>query len=163
MKIRSEDVVPYAVEASEESENEVIRQALNILSARLARSTNVMSSPEVVKQYLAVRLAELPHEVFGIIYLDATGRLISDCTLFRGTVTQASAYPREVVKEALKYNAVGCILYHNHPSGAVEPSRADEMLTRAMKDALALVDVAVRDHIIIGATNSFSFAERGLI
>lgn len=105
----------------------------------------------------------LEHEVFGCIWLDARHRVIEVEELFRGTLTQASVYPREVVKSALKHNAAAVIFYHNHPSGAAEPSNADEGLTRRLKEALELVDVRALDHFIIAHTKTTSFAERGLI
>ena len=108
-------------------------------------------------------LAGLPHEVFVCIQLDAQHRVIAIEELFRGTLTQASVYPREVVKASLRVNAAAVIFAHNHPSGACQPSQADELLTRNLKEALALVDVKVLDHFIIAGTNSLSFAERGLL
>jgi len=104
-----------------------------------------------------------PHEIFTVIFLDGQHRTIVTEELFRGTLTQASVYPREVVKRALFHNAAAVILAHNHPSGLAEPSKADEMLTQSLKQALALVDVRVLDHFVIGSEEVVSFAERGLI
>jgi DNA repair protein RadC len=122
------------------------------------------AAPGAVRDWLRLRLAPLPHEVFIALWLDAQNRLIADEELFRGTLTQASVYPREVVKKALAHNAAAVILAHNHPSGVAEPSQADELLTRTLKQALALVDVRLVDHFIVaGSTPPLSFAERGLL
>lgn len=128
------------------------------------KCASVMGSPEKVRDYLRLCLAHAKHEIFAALFLDAQHRLIEHRDLFRGTLTQTSVYPREVVKEALRCNAAAVILAHNHPSGAAEPSRADELLTRTLRDALALVDVKVLDHIIVaGPGKCVSFAELGLI
>lgn len=123
----------------------------------------VMDSPQRLREFLSLRLARLPHEVFLALYLDAQHRLISEEILFTGTLTQTSVYPREVVKAALRHNAAALIFAHNHPSGAAEPSRADELLTANLKSALALVDVRVLDHLIVAGPASVSLAERGLV
>lgn len=123
-----------------------------------------LSSPGAVRDYLRLSLGALPHEVFCVIYLDAQNRLIRMDELFRGTLTQTSVYPREIVKLTLAANAAGVIFAHNHPSGVSEPSRADEMLTKTLKQALGLVDVKVLDHFIVaGNSQPLSFAERGLL
>ncbi len=127
------------------------------------RRDTVLNSPARVRDYLRLQIGTLPHEVFYGLFLDAQNRLIAAEELFRGTLTQTSVYPREVVKRALACNAAAVILAHNHPSGVAEPSRADELLTRALKDALQLVDVRVLDHLVVGAGGTVSFAERGLI
>lgn len=125
---------------------------------------DILASPTVVRDFLRLRLATLPHEVFLVLLLDAQNRLIACEELFRGTLTQTSVYPREVVKLALDRNAAGVIFAHNHPSGIAEPSRADELLTQTLKQALALVDVRVLDHFIAaGNAAPLSMAERGLI
>lgn len=123
----------------------------------------LLSAPSSVRDYLRVCFAGQEHESFLVLYLDAQNRLIRSEELFRGTLTQTSVYPREVVKAALRENAAAVIFSHNHPSGVAEPSRADEMLTSALKSALALVDVKVLDHFIIAGNDSLSFAERGLL
>jgi DNA repair protein RadC len=128
------------------SADEVLQQARRVLSHRVRRGTT-MSSPQAVKDYLRLQIGVLEHEVFTVIFLDAQHRLIALKEMFRGTVTQTSVYPREVVKESLSLNAAAVILAHNHPSGAVEPSRADEFLTQTLAAALALVDVRVLDHL----------------
>ncbi len=122
-----------------------------------------LSSPRAVRDLLKLRLAGLPHEVFVCLQLDAQHRVIAFEELFRGTLTQTSVYPREVVKAALRANAAAVIFAHNHPSGVAEPSHADEILTRSLKAALALVDVQVLDHFIVAGTRTMSFAERGLL
>lgn len=123
----------------------------------------LFDSPGKVKDYLRMRLSGLHHEVFAVLFLDAQHRLIALEEMFRGTLTQTSVYPREVVKRALERRAGGVILAHNHPSGTAEPSRADEFLTQTLKAALALVDVKVLDHLVIGQSEAVSLAERGLM
>ena len=124
---------------------------------------DALSSPQAVRDFLKHRLAGIPHEVFVAILLDAQNRVLSVENLFRGTLTQTSVFPREIVKLALRFNAAAIIFAHNHPSGIAEPSRADEALTQTLKHTLALVDVKVLDHFIVGGTACMSFAERGLI
>ena len=123
----------------------------------------VFDAPQTVRQYLSLQLAHLAHEVFAVLFLDHQHRLLAMEELFRGTLSQTSVYPREVVKRALALNASAVILAHNHPSGLAEPSRADEFLTQSLKSALALVDVRVLDHMVVGAADVVSFAERGLL
>ena len=127
------------------------------------RSNDNLSSPQAVRRYLRLSLEHKQVEVFMGLFLDAQNRLIKAEDLFSGTLTQTSVYPREVVKSALKHNAASVIFAHNHPSGIAEPSRADESLTQALKQALALVDVRVLDHFVIGHGELMSFAERGLL
>jgi DNA repair protein RadC len=122
-----------------------------------------LSSPGKVRDFLRLTLAPLPHEVFIALFLDAQNRLLACDELFRGTLTQTSVYPREVVKRALRHNAGAVIFAHNHPSGVAEPSRADEMLTANLKQSLALVEVRVLDHVIVAGSATVSFAERGLL
>ncbi len=140
---------------------EVLSQARRVLSQRVRRGAT-MSSPQAVRDHLRLEIGALEHEVFSVLFLDAQHRIIVLKQMFRGTVTQTSVYPREVVKEALAQNAAAVILAHNHPSGAPEPSRADEYLTQTLKTALALVDVRVLDHLVVGGGDVVSFAERGL-
>jgi DNA repair protein RadC len=125
---------------------------------------DALASPQAVRDWLRLTLGKLQHEVFVALWLDSQNRLIASEELFRGTLTQTSVYPREVVKKALLHNAGAVILAHNHPSGLAEPSRADEVLTSSLKQALALVDVKLLDHFIVtGGAHPLSFAERGLI
>lgn len=123
----------------------------------------VLSQPQAVKDYLINRIGTFPHEVFAVLLMDAQHRLIRMEELFRGTLTQASVYPREVVKLALASNAAAVIFSHNHPSGVAEPSEADKRLTEVLKSSLALVEVRVLDHIVVTAGSATSFAERGLL
>lgn len=165
MQAQSEDRAIYAVERTQEQkENDIVAQALGILFNRLVVKGEALNSPQTVRQFLQLKMATLDHEVFACIFLDSQNRLIAHEELFRGTLTQTSVYPREVVKAALAHNACAVILAHNHPSGIADPSNADQMLTRTLKDALALVDVKVLDHFIVaGSSSPYSFAERGLI
>ncbi|TFV98594.1 JAB domain-containing protein [Oxalobacteraceae bacterium OM1] len=123
----------------------------------------VMNSPRAVREYLQMLLAGRPYESFIVLFLDVKNRLVTTEELFRGTLTQASVYPREVVKAALAHNAASVILAHNHPSGSADPSAADRALTQALKQALALVDVRVLDHFIVAGRTVHSFAEHGEI
>lgn len=137
--------------------------ALRALSSRM-RTQDLLSSPQAVRDWLRLRLAALQYEVFMVLLLDSQNRLLHSDELFRGSLTQTSVYPREVVKLALHWNAAAVILAHNHPSGVTEPSRADLALTQQLKQALALVDVRVLDHFVVaGASEPLSFAERGLL
>ncbi|TVQ88074.1 MAG: JAB domain-containing protein [Chromatiaceae bacterium] len=124
---------------------------------------DVLTSPEHTRQYLKARLRSLPHEVFACLFLDNRHRVIEYQELFRGTIDGASVHPREVVREAMRCNAAAVIFAHNHPSGVAEPSQSDLRITQRLKDALALVDVRVLDHFIIGEGMATSFAERGLL
>jgi DNA repair protein RadC len=138
---------------------ELVRRAL---SEELS-SRDALSSPRAVRDYLRLVLAGREQEVFVVLLLDAQHRVIASEELFHGTLTQTSVYPREVVKCALKHNAAAVIFAHNHPSGVAEPSHADEILTRSLKAALALVDIQVLDHFIVAGSRTMSFAERGLL
>ena len=141
-----------------------IRRALGILEKRMRQTGVQLASPRAVRDYLRLHLAGLAHEVFLALWLDAQNCLIAAEELFHGTLTQTSVYPREVVKKALWHNAAAVVLAHNHPSGVAEPSNADQLLTRELKQALALVDVRVLDHFIVAGQNQpLSFAERGLL
>ena len=142
--------------------DEVLCHARRLLASRVRRGAT-MSSPEALKDHLRLELGVLEHEVFCVLFLDAQHRIIALKQLFRGTVSQTSVYPREVVKEALSVNAAAVILAHNHPSGSVDPSRADEFLTQTLKTALELVDVRVLDHLVVAGADVCSFAERGLM
>jgi DNA repair protein RadC len=122
-----------------------------------------LESPRAVRDFLQLLYAGRGHESFCVLYLDATHRLIVEEEVFRGTITQTSVYPREIVKQALQFNAAAVILAHNHPSGVAEPSRADEILTQTLKSALALLDVKVLDHLVVGSGTATSFAERGML
>ena len=127
------------------------------------RGGSALASPAAVRDYLRLALGAREHEVFAALFLDAQHRVLRIEELFRGTLTQTSVYPREVVKAALAGNAAAVIFAHNHPSGVAQPSQADELLTRQLKEALALVDVKVLDHFIVAGNQCLSFAERGLL
>lgn len=156
--IQSENQVPYNA-----GKVDIVAQALSILAGRLREPGEALTSPESVKSYLAMQIAEKEHEVFGCLFLDNQHRVIACENIFRGTIDGASVHPREVVKESLQRNAAAVILYHNHPSGFPEPSEADKRITQRLIEALKLIDVRVLDHIVIGGLDSVSFAERGLI
>lgn len=141
--------------------DKTISKALAILERRLCRPGDALASPEAVRDYLKLNLATLPHEVFMCLFLDAQNRLLAAESLFRGTLTQTSVYPREVVKRALVHNAGGVILAHNHPSGVAEASQSDRWLTDQLKQALGMVDIRVLDHFIIAGNRALSFAESG--
>ncbi|MGH8577821.1 MAG: RadC family protein, partial [Gammaproteobacteria bacterium] len=132
------------------------------LEARLHRA-DTLSSPEATRSYLMYRLKGLAYEAFLCLFLDNRHRVISCEEMFRGTVDSAQVYPREVVKRALVLNAAAVILAHNHPSGEAEPSHADRAITARLKDALALIEVRVLDHLVIGDGVATSMAERGLM
>lgn len=125
------------------------------------RAGHVLNSPQAVKDYLRLMLQQQAHESFVVLFLDVKNRLIESKEMFRGTLTHTSVYPREVVKEALLRNAAGVMLAHNHPSGTPEPSESDLLLTRALMQALALVDVRILDHFVVAGRQVHSFAEHG--
>ena len=138
----------------------VLEMARRALAEGMQKGVS-LSSPKAVKDYLVLSLSALPHEVFQVLFLNMRNELIASEELFRGTLSQTSVYPREVVKRALALNAAAVILAHNHPSGVAEPSHADRLLTDAIKSALGLVDVRVLDHLIVGGRTALSFAEHG--
>lgn len=138
---------------------EIARRALG---AQLAEAP-VFDNPAAVKQFAALAIGALGFEVFAVLFLDNQHRLLKHEEMFRGTLTQTSVYPREVVRRALELNSAAVIFAHNHPSGTAEPSRADEFLTQSLKSALQLVDVRVLDHLVVGRGEVVSFAERGLL
>ena len=140
----------------------VFELARRALSQRL-KEREAFQTPDAVKQYLQLQLAHKNHEVFAVLFLDNQNRMLAMEELFRGTLSQTSVYPREVVMRALHHQAAAVVLSHNHPSGSVQPSRADEHLTQTLKASLALVDVRVLDHIIVGQGQARSMAEQGLM
>lgn len=161
MEARTENPPAYIV-SNDAADDEVIARALQILDRRVKRGPT-MDSPRAVKEFLTVLLGTETREVFHVLYLDSQYRVIESVQEFVGTLNQTSVYPREIIKRALMLNAGAVILAHNHPSGVVEPSRADEALTKTIKAGLAVIDVTVVDHIIVGGGRTMSFAERGLI
>lgn len=138
----------------------IIAEAKRRLAAKFRRGAT-LSSPAAAKDALLLYLGDCEHEVFGCFFLDNQHRLIRWVELFRGTIDGASVYPREVVKEALAHNAAAVILCHNHPSGSAEPSEADRHITERLRTALGTVDIRVLDHVVIGAEETYSFAEHG--
>lgn len=138
---------------------EMSRRALN----EQLQQRDIYHSPQQVRDYLVLRLGALTREVFLVMFLDAQNRLNATEELFSGTLTQTSVYPREVVKRAMQHNAASVIFAHNHPSGVAQQSPADELLTKQLKQALALVDVRVLDHFIVAGNQTLSFAEQGLL
>jgi DNA repair protein RadC len=141
---------------------DVLDRAQALIAQRFRAGSPVLASPERTREFLRVHLGGLNVETFGMLHLDNRHRLIAAEDLFRGTLDRASVHPREVVKAVLAHNAAAVVLYHNHPSGLSEPSAADELITRRLKEALALVDVRVLDHLIV-AESIFSFSEHELL
>lgn len=155
-----EGVAAYGTLRTIEAAKELMARALT----RSLAERDCLATPAAVRDLLRLRLAGLPHELFAVLLLDAQNHLIDCVELFRGTLTQTSVYPREVVRLALRHNAAAAIFAHNHPSGSLEPSAADIALTETLRKALALVDVRVLDHFIVaGTATPLSFAERGLV
>ncbi|PUA27649.1 MAG: hypothetical protein B0W54_13955 [Cellvibrio sp. 79] len=140
----------------------VLEMGRRHLSATM-KSGDLLTSPDLVRQYLSAQLRHQPREVFAVLFLDNQNRLIAYEELFFGTIDGASVYPREVVRRAISHNAAALILSHNHPSGVAEPSQADQRITQRLQAALELIDVRVLDHMVVGDTEVISFAERGLI
>jgi DNA repair protein RadC len=167
MKVKSETEAVYiAVSSSSVSakqEDEVVAHALEILERRIRKCEFKISSLDDVKKFFVLKLAELEHEVFCVLYLNSQNQIICHEELFRGTLNQAVIYPREVVKRALHHNANAIILCHNHPSGLCEASSSDRTITDVIKKALALIEVNLLDHVIVGQTNTLSFVERGYL
>ncbi|TAG34145.1 MAG: JAB domain-containing protein [Polaromonas sp.] len=140
----------------------VLELARRALSEQL-KEKPLFSTPQAVRDYLQLQLGSRPHEIFAVLFLDSQHRLIALEELFRGSLSQTSVYPREVVVRALALNAASVVLAHNHPSGAAQPSRADEALTQTLKAVLSLVDVRVLDHFVVTSTQAVSMAELGLL
>ncbi|MGI2259646.1 RadC family protein [Shewanella sp. GXUN23E] len=142
-------------------------QAAAELARRIARENllrgQVLTNPDLTRDYLMTQLADRPYEVFAILLLDSQHRVIQFVELFRGTIDSASVYPREVVSLVLENNAAAVIVCHNHPSGIAEPSQADRRITERLKNALATIDVSLLDHMVVGDREIVSFAERGWI
>ena len=140
----------------------VVTLAMKVLASK-HRAGRALSQPEETRNYLRLRLADYRNEVFGCLFLDNRHRIIAVRELFQGTIDGAAVHARVVVQQAMEANAAALVFFHNHPSGVAEPSHADEAMTRRLKDALALVDVRVLDHVVVSAGESVSFAERGLL
>jgi DNA repair protein RadC len=168
--LRVSDTEPMTARAQASASQSLLAHRLSVARELLLRNLRrqmqkgpLMDSPQALRDWLRLYCAGLEHEVFLVLYLDAMHRLIEAQELFRGTLTQTSVYPRELVKGALLHNAAAVAVAHNHPSGQAEPSRADEFLTQTLKSALTLVDVRVLDHFVVAGDNVVSFAERGLL
>ncbi len=144
-------------------ETQVLAQARAILLKLAGRPGVSLSAPSATREYLKTLLGPQERELFVVVTLDNRHRVIACDVLFAGTIDGASVHPREVVKCALRHNAAAVIFSHNHPSGVAEPSQADELITRRLRDALALIDIRVLDHFIVGGGQAVSFAERGLL
>ena len=144
-------------------EDWTIQQAIALLEKRVFKAGPALSSPAAVRDYLRLKLVVEPNEVFAVVFLDSQHQVLAYEPLFKGSVDQTSVYPRVVVQRALALNASALILAHQHPSGVTEPSVADRALTDRLKAALAMVDVRVVDHFIVGKGNPYSFAEAGLL
>lgn len=149
-------------ELNDAEKQSVVTLAMKVLAIK-HRAGRTLSSPDVTRNFLRLRLADYRNEVFGCLFLDNRHRIIAVRELFQGTIDGASVHPRVIVQQAMEVNAAAMVFFHNHPSGVAEPSRADEMLTRRLKEALALVDVRVLDHFVVSGGESVSFAERGLL
>ena len=159
----NESVAAYDAQPRVRTKLQVAKELVRRSLVEAMRQRDVLSSPASVRDYLRMTLAGRDYEVFMVLFLDAQNRVLAAEEMFRGTLTQTSVYPREVVKRSLFNNAAAVIFAHNHPSGVAEPSHADELLTRALKQALALVDVRVLDHFVVAGSGVVTFAERGLL
>ena len=146
-----------------DEERDLIDRAIRCLEAKYRVSQNTLTSPEATRDYLKLRLDGVPYEVFAVLLLDNRHRVLRYVELFRSTIDGASVHPREVVRLVMESNAAAVIFAHNHPSGMAEPSQADLRITQRLKDSLALVDVRVLDHIVVGEGEGVSLAERGLL
>jgi len=146
-----------------DEEYATIVKAHGIIKQQYLRKSTVLSSPELTRKFLSLHLAHEQFEVFGVLWLDNRHKVLETVNLFNGTTDGAAVYPRVVATSALQHRASACILFHNHPSGNPEPSQADIDLTKRLKDCLALIDVRVLDHIVIGGNEYISLAERGLL
>jgi DNA repair protein RadC len=144
-------------------EETTLEGAAAVLESRFRHPGVCLSAPAQTREYLVIKLRDRPAEVFCALFLDNRHRLIEFRELFQGTIDGASVHPREVGRQALEVNAAAVIFAHNHPSGVAQPSMADELITKRLRDALSLVDIRVLDHLIVGAQGVCSFAERGLI
>ncbi|OYV74879.1 MAG: DNA repair protein RadC [Chromatiales bacterium 21-64-14] len=149
-------------DAKKTREDRLIKRAMRVLEQRMNYGP-VMQSPNVVREYLALRFSSQEREVFTCLFLDTRHRVLSCEDLFFGTIDGASVHPREIVKRALETNCAAVVIAHNHPSGNPEPSEADKALTRRLQDALGLIDIRILDHLVIGGAATVSFSERGLL
>lgn len=156
-------VIAQEANALSKSERDrMVAATLRVLKHEHKRGRTI-TDPGAMKEYLVVLAGGLPHEEFGVTFLDNKHRVIRSEQLFRGTIDGASVHPRVVLQRGLEVNAAAVVLHHNHPSGVVDPSTADQRITQRLKETLSLVDIKVLDHIIVGAERSFSFAEAGML
>ena len=162
-QVNSEDKAVYNANTSIEEDDKAIANALRILQKRLVQTSFEMTSPDSVKEYLTLKLADIEHETFNVLYLNNQNKLIAFKEEFKGTIDSCSVFPREIVKSALACNANAVIFAHNHPSGMCEPSQADKNITAKLSDALNMIDIRTLDHLIVAGINTYSFAENGLI
>ena len=153
----------YGIGVSKYVQLQAVLEMSRRAMAEQIQTRDLLSSPQQVRDYLKLKLANLPQEVFVVLFLDAQNRLLAIEEMFTGTLTQTSVYPREIVKRALYFNAASVMFAHNHPSGIAKQSRADETITQELKKALALIDVRVLDHFIIAGNETLSFVEAGLL
>ena len=158
-----QDIPSNAYDIFTYKEYATIVKAHGIIRQKYLRESEVLSSPELTRKFLSLHLAYEQFEIFGVLWLDNRHKVLKVVNLFNGTVDGAAVYPRVVVTSALRHKASACILFHNHPSGNPEPSQADISLTKRLKESLALIDVRVLDHLVIGGNESISLAERGLL
>lgn len=158
-RVQSEDIPVYGDAPDTREADDLIRRAFSLLERRLKKPGKAFVNPKVTQSYLTLKLATEEREHFGVLFLNNRHALLADEILFSGTIDGSSVYPREVVKAAFKHNAAAVILYHNHPSGSLEPSRADLLITDRLKQALELVEIRLLDHVIIGGTKAYSFSE----
>lgn len=164
MKINSESSAAYSAKRNDDTS--IIEQAIKLIQSKLKTPGEALTSPDLVRKYLVLHMAQLENEHFSMILLDNQHKVIGFENIFQGTIDGSSVYPREVVKTVLEHNAAAVILAHNHPSGNPEPSSADISITKRLQESLALIDVRILDHIIVGGCSQIrtvSFAERGLI
>lgn len=162
-KTVASDASPALVQYASIQEDPLIRQAIGVLEKRIFKRGAKLATPAGVREYLHLKLAGEALEVFAVVFLDARHRVIAYEPMFRGTIDGATVYPRAILQRAMEHNCAGVIFAHNHPSGVTEPSEADRAITRRLQSVLAIVDVRVLDHFVIGEGKPFSFAEAGLL
>ena len=161
-KLKAGEVAGTYLVTSPVTETDIIAMAKRFARRKLAKGRKI-SQPSQAFEHLQLLLQDYEHEVFSVLFLDSQHRVIRFEELFRGTIDSASVYPREVLKAALAYNAAAVILVHNHPSGDPEPSEADRLITKQLKEVLGLVGIRVIDHVVVGSESCISFAERGIL
>ena len=163
MKVQTETSPEYIVKSSNTEQDAIIASAKRILESRLRTFGVAFTSPDLVKDFLLIKLSALESERFDVLFLNSQNKLIEHIPMFCGTIDGASVYPREIIKKALELNASALIIAHNHPSGSLVPSHADKDITKKIKDAAELMDIRLLDHLIVGGMDTYSFAENDLI